>query len=141
MAETDGGNETEQTEVEIVGPTTENTTGPYGEPGCDETMHVIIDGEDVFVPWTGVRPGAYDYFDWDTDRFDVDRIVLYNGHIHADADAKDESIELYPEFSTATSEFRGYDSWSLEVFQRREGTMAPEDLYDRIVYERDGGDN
>lgn len=134
----DGGNGSNE-QIKIVGPTTEHTTGPYGEQGCDETMHVVIDGEDVYVPWTGVRPSGYDFHGSVPDRFDVDRIVLYDGHIHADADVAGGSVEVIPDYNEATAEFRGYESWTLEFFQTEDDT-DPEAVYDDIIHERNQED-
>lgn len=138
--DTTAGDDDAQNGITIVGTTTEHTTGPYGEQGCDEALHVRIDGEDVYVPWTGVRPSGYDFHGSVPDRFDVDRIVLYDGHIHGDADIEDGSVEIIPNYGMATAMFRGYDRWELEVFEEDEST-DPAVVYDRVVYEREGGDD
>jgi len=108
----------------IEGPTTEHTTGPYGETGCDETLHVVHEGEDVFVPFTNVRLGGYDYIGDVPDGFDVDRIVNHDGHIHAEADVPGGVVELVPEYNSATAEFRSCESWTLEFFEAATTTDA-----------------
>ena len=100
----------------IEGPTTKNTTGPYGTTGCDETMHVVFDGEDVFVPFDGVRASGYDYYGTVPDEFDVDRIIDYDGHVHAEADVEGGVVEIAPDYNSATAKFRGYDRWELHKF-------------------------
>lgn len=120
----------QQTDATIEGTTTENTTGPYGETGCDETMHVVHGGEDIFVPFNGVRKSGYDFHDEVPDRFDVDRIVEHNGHIHAEADVENGVVELMPDYNSATAEFRGYDRWELHHFGADEPTDA-ETLWER----------
>jgi len=115
----------------IEGTTTENTTGPYGEKGCDETMHVVHDGEDVYVPFNGVRASGYDYHGSVPNTFDVDRIVVYNGHIHAEADFEGGIIEIVPDYNHATAKFQSYEKWTLEKFD----ADTPSDS--QVVWERD----
>lgn len=103
-------------QVTIEGPTTDHTTGPYGDTGCDRTLHVVVDGEDVYVPWDAVRRHAYDFRGNVPDEFDVDRIILYDDHIHAESDVNNGTVELMPDYNFATAEFQGYDSWELELF-------------------------
>jgi len=115
----------------IEGTTAEHTTGPYGEKGCDETMHVVHDGEDVYVPFNGVRASGYDYHGSVPNTFDVDRIVVYNGHIHAEADVEGGIVELCPDYNNATAKFQSYDKWTLEAFD----ADAPSDS--KVVWERE----
>ena len=124
----------QQNDATIEGTTTENTTGPYGETGCDETMHVIHDGEDIYVPLNGVRASGYDFHGEVPDKFDVDRIVEYNDRIHAEADVDGGVVELQPNYNSATTEFKGYDSWTLQLFD----ADAPTDS--KVVWERNMGE-
>ena len=119
----------------IEGATTEHTTGPYGETGCDETMHVVHDGEDVYVPFNGVRASGYDFHGSVPDRFDVDRIVEYNGHIHAEADVDGGIVELTPDYNSTSAEFRSYDRWELHFFD----SDAPSDS--KVLWEAEYGDD
>ena len=120
-----------QTQTEIKGVTTENTTGPYGEKGCDETMHVVHNGEDVYVPFTNVRASGYDYYGDVPEKFDVDRIVEYMGNIHAEADVDGGIVELVPDYKHASAEIRGYDKWELHKF------YADAPSSGTVIYERD----
>jgi len=115
----------------IAGTTTENTTGPYGETGCDETMHVVFDGQDVFVPFNGVRASGYDFHGAVPDEFDADRIINYDGHVHAEADVEGGVVEIVPDYNGATAEFRGYDRWELQKFDGETGQAGT------VIYERD----
>jgi len=107
------------------GTTTEGTTGQYSDRGCDETLHVRIDEEDVYVPFTGVRRRAYDYHGDVPVTVDMDRVIVYDGRIHAVADVDGGVVELIPEYNTATGEFQGYDRWEMTFFETNseEGTV------------------
>jgi len=122
-------------EISIEGRTDEQTTGPYGSEGCKATLHVTIDGEDVYVPFDGVKRSAYDYHGDVPETVDVDRIILCNGNIHAEADTEGGFVELTPDYNTATAEFKGYDSWELHAFD--EGTTQDGD----VVWEREEVDD
>lgn len=117
--------------AEIVELSSKNTTGPYGARGCDETLHMVVDGEDVFVPFTNVRASGFDYHGDVPEGFDVDRIVEYNGRIHAEADVEGGVVELCPDYNAATAEFRGYDRWTMQLFD----ADAPSDS--TVIWERE----
>lgn len=117
--------------VSIEGATTEQTTGTYGDQGCEQTLHVVVEDEDVYVPFDGVRIGGYDYHGNVPDRFDVDRIILYDGHVHAEADVEGGVVELIPNYNSSTAKFRGYDSWDLEMFDAETTQRGT------VVWERD----
>lgn len=112
------------------GTTTEETTGQYGDRGCDETLHVRIDGEDVFVPFTGVRKHAYDYFGDVPETVDMNRVIVHDGRIHAESDVPGGVVELIPDYNSVTAEFQGYDRWEMKFFNTysEEGT---------VIYRRD----
>jgi len=123
----------QETDVTIVGPTTKQTTGPYGDRGCDETLHVVFDGDDVFVPFNGVRASGYDYHGEVPDSFNVDRIINHDGHVHAEADIEGGVVEIVPDYNSASAEFRGYDRWELQKF---DGDTAQAGT---VIYQRDDG--
>ena len=128
--------------ITVHGPTTERTTSPYGMDGCGETLHVTIDGEDVYVPWTAVRPAAYDYYGETPDQFNTDRLILVDGHIHAEADIDGGILELIPEYSTASAEFRSYDTWEFHRFEMDHSTDDDLDAHPhQIIYTRPDTDD
>lgn len=115
--------------VTIEGRTTENTTSQHGSEGCEETMHVTVDSEDVYVPYDAVNPAAYDYYGTVPDELEVDRILVVDGVIHAEADVDGGVVELVPDYNTGTGEFRGYDAWEFQQFDDdtvQEGTVVHE---------------
>lgn len=121
-------------ETEIEGTTIEHTTGPYGDKGCKRALHVVHEGEDVYVPWDGVLPYRYDFRGGMPDTLDVDRILIYDGHVHAEADVEGGVVEVMPDYNSATAQFRGYDSWMLEKF---DGDTTQDGV---VVYEREEED-
>lgn len=112
--------------------TSDETTGPSGEQLCAETLHVEVAGEEAHVPWTDVTSSATDCRgEVPAEPFDVDRIILYDGHIHAEADAGDGTVvELVPEYD-ARARFKSYAAWELRAFD------ADEPSDGTVVYERD----
>jgi|APHM01.1.fsa_nt_gi hypothetical protein len=106
----------------------DQTTNQYGKVGCDEAIEVTVDGETAHVPWTGVRRVAYDYRGKVPHKFDVDRIRLVDGRIHAEADVDGGLVEVIPEYGHPT--FRSYDRWELEFFS------DPIDVAHPVVHRR-----
>ena len=104
-----------ETDVTIVGES-DQTTSQHGLEGCESSLEVRIGDETANIPWENVRPAAYDYRGDMPDEFDVNRVVLVDGHVHAEADVDGGVVELVPNYNTATGEFRGYDLWEAKFF-------------------------
>jgi hypothetical protein len=116
--------------VAVHGLTEQHTTGPHGDAdACEETLHVTVDGEDVYVPVTGVRKAAYDYRGDVPTRFDVSRVYLYDGVPHADAvvDGGRTIVEVMPRRN------RPHGAFELEAF---DADTTPGVSGDQIIWER-----
>jgi len=118
--------------VTVHGTTTTQTTGSYGNNGCDRTLHVTYDGNDVYVPWDNVQKHAYDFHGCVPESFNTTHVVVYDGRIHAECRHNDGSAtELLPDYDEQLREFHGYDNWSLQYFAETFGTDGT------VVYERE----
>lgn len=84
--------------------------GPYGhDDACEEAVRVEVEDGRIVVPWTGIKKKAYDYYHIpdDVDDIDMDRVTLYGGDIHAEADLDDGAmVEMV----------RQSGSWTLHYF-------------------------
>lgn len=70
-------------------------TGPHGDDdACEEAVRVEVEDGRIVVPWTGIKKEAYDYHDIpdDVNSIDMDRVTLYDGDIHAEADLGDGAL-------------------------------------------------
>lgn len=121
----------DEQQIEVIG-TVSEPIGQYGEVAAEAGLRVEIDGKEIVVPWTGIKLGGIDYYGDVPNDLDMDRLMLVDGRVHAEADVGDGAIvELIPDYNAATSEFRGYERWEAQQFD------DPIEGDGTVVYERE----